>query len=673
MKNDLIAFHKDGKNLGLSVAGRIIFLHSPEDPFIALGRGESDITMERGNFQIHDRQQSRAELPTYEMEDCDDGVCVVFSRQGADSVRILVREEEGRANIIFKSSPEWANRILIRLYAEPTEKVYGCGEQFSYFNLRGRKFPLWTSEPGVGRDPDSQISKKANEDCGAGGDYYHTNFPASLFVSSRLYYCQIQCSAYMELDFQIPVRHVINSWAVPERIVVGASETWPGLLQGMTGMTGRQPPLPEWSYEGIILGIQGGSEVLDGKLQKALDAGVRVSAVWCQDWAGVRETSFGKRLNWDWTPDRGLYPHLEERTAELKERGVRFLAYINPYLASDGVLYREAADKGHLVKTKSGKTCDVDFGEFTGGMVDLTNPDAWEWYKSVIKSNLLGTGCAGWMADFGEYLPVDCRLYDGGPYLMHNQWPVLWAKLHYELLAEEGELGEVLCFFRSGFNGTQKYAPALWAGDQCVDWSRHDGLPSVVPAALSAGMSGVGHTHSDIGGYTTLYGLRRSKELYLRWLEMAAFTLLMRTHEGNRPDENHQFDSDDDTLRATAEMSAIHARLSPYLAHAAMEYKNSGLPVQRPLFIHYPDDPESFDISNQYLLGRDLLVAPVLAPGKVDWEVYLPPDQWVHLWTGEEYKGGQVSVKAPMGRPPVFFRKSSQFVQLFEELPSAEI
>ncbi len=363
-----------------------------------------------------------------------------------------------------------------------------------------------------------------------------------------------------------------------------------------------------------------------------------------------------------------MYPHLEESIAELKENGVRFLAYINPYLASDGGLYREAADKGHLVKTKSGDTYDVDFGEFTGGMVDLTAPEAWNWYKSVIKTNMIEKGSAGWMADFGEYLPVDCLLYDGDPYLMHNQWPVLWAKLHYELLKETDNLGKLLCFFRSGFNGSQKYAPALWAGDQCVDWSRHDGLPSVVPAALSAGMSGVGHTHSDTGGYTTLYGLCRSKELYLRWLEMAAFTLLMRTHEGNRPGDNHQFDSDDETLRATAEMSAIHSRLSPYLTQAAMEYQNRGLPVQRPLFIHYPDAPESFDISNQYLLGRDLLVAPVLAPGKDEWQVWLPHDQWVHLWTGVEYGRGDVTVLAPLGRPPVFYRKTSEYTELFEGL-----
>ncbi len=671
MTDDLVDLHKDGKNLCLSVGGRLIFLHSPEDPFIRLGRGESFVTMNRGNFRISDNITDRLELPRYGIKDSKDGVQVVFSHSGGASVEIRISEQEGRSHIIFESVPEWANRIWVRLFAEPSEKVYGCGEQFSYFNLRGRRFPLWTSEPGVGRDPESEVTRRANEEAGAGGDYHHTNFPAPLFVSSRLYYCQVESSSYMEFDFQIPVRHVLHAWSVPRRIVIGTGESWPALMEDLTSLTGRQPRLPEWPHQGIILGIQGGGKVLEDRLGNALDAGVKVSGVWCQDWAGVRMTSFGKRLRWDWKTDRKLYPDLERDIAGLKEKGIRFLAYINPYLASDGGLFQEAAERGFLVKTFGGEVYKVDFGEFNGGMVDLTNPDAWQWYKAVIKSNLLDSGCSGWMADFGEYLPVDCMLYNGGPSSMHNQWPMLWARLHYELLADEGKLGEVLCFFRAGFSGTQKYAPLLWAGDQCVDWTSHDGIPAVIPAALSAGVSGIGFTHCDIGGYTALYGLSRSKELYLRWLEMSAFTLIMRTHEGNRPDLNHQFDSDMETLQKTARMSGIHARLAPYLKNAACEYVNTGLPVQRPLFVHYPEDPESLEICDQYLLGRDLLVAPVIAPGKNSRQVHLPPDQWVHLWSKKEYSGGTFTVEAPLGQPPVFYRKSSEHVGLFSMLAAA--
>ena len=92
---------------------------------------------------------------------------------------------------------------------------------------------------------------------------------------------------------------------------------------------------------------------------------------------------------------------------------------------------------------------------------------------------------------------------------------------------------------RAGGTGIKGNCHTLWAGDQCVDWCIDDGLASVIPAAFSSGLMGIGIHHSDIGGYTTLRGMKRSKELFQRWTEMAAFTPIMRTHEGNRPAEDH--------------------------------------------------------------------------------------------------------------------------------------
>ena len=391
-------------------------------------------------------------------------------------------------------------------------------------------------------------------------------------------------------------------------------------------------------------------------------AGVPVAGVWCQDWCGIRMTSFGKRLRWDWRWDRELYPGLDRRIAELGREGVRFLAYVNPYLCDDGGLFKDADGRGHLVRHhENGKPLVIDFGEFGGGHVDLTSPDARAWFKSIIKENLLGLGASGWMADFGEYLPptaAPARL----PFeLAHNRWPALWASLNHEVVAEAGRLGDVFFFMRAGFTGSQRHAVGLWAGDQSVDWSQDDGLPSVIPAALSLGLTGIGLTHSDIGGYTTLFGMKRTPELFLRWLEMAAFTPIMRTHEGNRPWLNHQFDSDVGTLSAVARMAKLHAGLAPYISAALAEYQATGLPAQRPLFLHYPEDHASYEVAYQYLLGRDLLVAPALKPGVDEWEAYLPPDRWVHFWTGREFSGGRVTVPAPLGRPPVFFRAESHY------------
>jgi len=652
----------DKEGFRVFVSGRLLFEHTRQRPMVRLGTGDEAISMYRGNFDIQDIILSRHELTEFSF--IADGR-ILFSDGLSKSLTINLEKHIDHIRLVFENFPEDINRFWIKLSGEPDEKIYGCGEQFSHFNLRGKKFPIWTSEPGVGRNKNTQITKQADAESGAGGDYWTTGFPAPTFVSSRKYYCHLDCSQYMEFDFRNPDFHELHIWGNPGRMDIATADDYPKILADLTEHLGRQPGFPEWVTGGIILGIQGGAEVLDERLRRALDAGVKVSGVWCQDWAGIRMTSFGKRLKWDWSWNQELYPGLDSRIDKLKDEGIRFLSYINPYLASDGEQFAEAADLGYFVKDQTGSVYEIDFGEFMGGTVDLTNPDAREWHKTVIKKNMIDLGCGGWMADFGEYLPADCVLHDGDPLEMHNRWPALWAKLNHEAIAESGKLGEIFFFMRAGFTGTQRHAVSLWAGDQCVDWSLDDGLPSVIPAALSVGMTGCGITHSDIGGYTTLYGLKRNKELFLRWLEMAAFTPIMRTHEGNRPGDNHQFDTDDETLAAVARMSSIHAKLEPYLRLVIEKYVNTGLPAQRPLFVHYPDDKSTYDISYQYMLGPDLLVAPVLKPDVDEWDIYLPPDKWIHLWSGEAFQHGNLTVQAPTGMPPVFYRSTSSFAPLF--------
>ena len=103
-------------------------------------------------------------------------------------------------------------------------------------------------------------------------------------------------------------------------------------------------------------------------------------------------------------------------------------------------------------------------------------------------------------------------------------------------------------------------------------------------------------SHSDIGGYTTLHGLKRTKELFMRWTEMATFTPVMRTHEGNRPADNFQFDQDEEALAHFAKMTQIYVHLKPYIKSLVELNAEMGIPVQRPLFMHYEDDMRTYDI-----------------------------------------------------------------------------
>jgi len=643
--------------------GRQLMAHSPGVPCCFVGFGVASVKMHRGNFEFEDYVEERVPLRHARVEAVAGGVRVSLARsaQTDTELELTVRVEGTGAVIEFSPASSRVNRLWWRVNAQPAEQVWGGGEQMSYFNLRGRHFPLWTSEPGVGRDKSTYLTWQADVTGKAGGDYYTTNYPQPTYVSSDHYCLHAETTAYADFDFRHPEFHELQFWAVPARIELFAAKSFVGLVERISARFGRQPALPDWVFKGAILGLKNGPEHAERILELSRKHGVKVSALWCEDWVGLRKTSFGNRLFWDWHWNEKRYPDARQWVASLNSRGVRFLGYVTPYLCSDGVIYQEARAAGYLATNATGGEYIVDFGEFGCGVVDFTNPEAARWYgRRVIRQEMIDSGLDGWMADFGEYLPTDVKLASGDDaMLMHNAWPTMWAKVNADAVAEAGRKGDVLYFMRAGYTGIQAHCPLLWAGDQSVDFSRHDGLQTVICGALSSGLLGNAYHHSDIGGYTSLFGNRRTPELFQRWAEMAAFTPVMRTHEGNRPDENFQFWQDDAVLTHFARMTRIYAALVPYVRQLAQQAATQGLPLQRPLFLHFEDDPQAYTIQDEYLYGADLLVAPVHAAGRDSWEPYLPAGaRWIHLWTGREFDGGaRVTVAAPLGQPPVFVRQ----------------
>ena len=653
----------------LFVGGREMLRHSPDAPCLFAGRGQETMEMLQGNFDISDYVVERAPLAEVTV----DGDRLAFRREAGGPVWLTLelRASPGGATLEVVQAAAGLNRLWVRLLAEADEHVWGCGEQMSYFDLRGRRFPLWTSEPGVGRDKTTEITFKADQRNRAGGDYYHTNYPQPTYVSSRRVAVHLQTTAYSVFDFRHAEFHELEVWAMPERLELFAAADFIAMVGLLSERFGRQPPLPDWVLNGAIIGLKAGAESFT-RLERYLAAGVRVSGLWCEDWAGVRQTSFGTRLFWDWQWNPSRYPALDARIAALRARGIRFLGYVSPYLCSDGTLFPEAEALGLFARNAEGGTLLVDFGEFSCGVLDFTQAAASDWFRErIIKQNMIGLGLSGWMADFGEYLPIDAHLANGvDAKLMHNAWPPIWAEVNAQAVAEAGRTGDILFFMRAGFTGTQAHCPLLWAGDQCVDFSRHDGLQTVMVGALSSGMLGNAYHHSDVGGYTSLFGNVRTAELIMRWAEMAAFTAVMRTHEGNRPLENLQVDQDPEVLAHFARMTGIYAAMAPYLRTLIADAGARGLPVQRPLFLHFPDDRATYAIQDQYLFGPDLLVAPVHAAGQMEWPAYLPAGaDWVHVWSGQVFAGGgRVVVPAPLGQPPVFYRQGSAHTALFASL-----
>ncbi len=653
---------KDNEKLNIIFKDEIIIQHTSKAPAFYVGQGVETIDSYRGNFEIDDYITSRVPLTDVAV----DNQTITFSHQDIQLTVDLSVDNDRLYATFTLNQP--MNRFWFRLYAHPEETVYGCGEQSSYFNLRGRDFPLFTSESGVGRDPHSLTTFYANLKDKAGGYYYSTYYPETSFVSSRKYWFHLDTYAYAIFNFKNAHFHEFLTWDIPKGFVLSKKPHYADLLTDLTEVTGRSPLLPDYLLDGMVLGVQGGLDQVLTYLKLAKDHEVKVSGLWCQDWAGYRFTTFGKRLYWNWKLNESLYPNLPEVIKELEKENVHFLSYICPFLLENESLFLEAESQGFLVLNQNNESYKEDFGEFYCGIVDLTNPDAYQWYKEIIKKNLISLGIKGWMADFGEYLPIDCKLHNGvDAVLMHNEWPVLWAKCNYEAVKETNNLGKVFYFMRAGGYLSQTYATSLWAGDQSVNWEIHDGIASTIPAALSVGIIGNPFTHSDIGGYTSLHGNIRTKELFDRWCEMNVFTSYMRSHEGNRPKENFQFYQDEDTLKHMARMTKIRVALKPYIKHLYHEATLLGYPVQRPLFFHYEEDEKGYHLQYQYLFGKDILVKPVVQASQTSSDVYLPKDEWIHLWTGERFEGGkEVKVDCPIGYPPVFYRKKSSFSYIFE-------
>jgi alpha-glucosidase len=652
----VISFETARDGFILTVEGRRVLRHTRKAPCVELASAEHRVRQNRGSFILKTGRAVPKKLGDFELR-----------YRGADRTVVdfgglllmTVTYEGGVLRLAFSSKDRSLDHFRIRLGAHPKERIYGCGEQYSKLDLKGRRVPLWVGEKGIGRGKDL-ISLAADLWAGAGGDWHTTYFPAPVYVSSMNYWAVVDTAAHTTFTFGKRLT-AVECWGLPESIAMGFGREMPKIMSALSTELGRQSSPPDWVYDGAWLGVQGGMDSVMKKLDAAVGAGAAVGAVWVQDWCGKRETSFGSQLNWNWSCDRSLYPDLEGGIRNLGERGIRFLGYVNCFLATDGEQYREASSRGYCVRKGDGSDYLVKLTSFPAAMLDA--------------------GMSGWMADFGEYLPADAVLHSGeDASLAHNRWPVLWASLNREAIAEWSVAGttgpagrprsarDIVFFVRSGWLGSSSETRAVWAGDQLVNFSRNDGLPSVIPASLSMGFSGIAFWHSDIGGYMTVAWLKRSPRCLARWMEMSAFSPAFRTHESNRPDRNVQFWSDPAMLALLARSSEIFAALKPYHRAVTEEYRLVGLPPIRHPFIHYEGDGDLHSHPYQYMYGRDILVAPTLDEKSRSTNLRLPEDEWIHLWSSRHFAGGDLTIETPFGYPAVFYREASAFASLFDAI-----
>ena len=648
----------DGKKLRLLVDGFELL----STPFVSAVKLEKTYSSKRGTVRESVTELEHARLTG--IEKIGDS-SFVMSGDG-HSLKMEVSECELGCELFFDGEEGWAYEFMIP--APEGEAVFGGGEQYRRTNLRGERIMNFVSEHITARTlfekvilPDKLYREKEAESIGS-----YSPMPVFVTDRGRLFYFDTPSDGISKFGTD---NYRFRFDKCPRSFMLLHADDYDALMRALAKKNPPRMYLPDWCLDGMMIAVQGGTDKVISKAFTMLDAGARISAVWAQDWCGENRTVMGKQVWWNYEYDEKLYHHLPEAIRRLESRGVRFLAYINPYLVKDSRLYRKCAEKGWLITNRDGSICHMKSTTFDAGMLDLTNPDAVSFIKKdLIKKNMLDIGIRGWMADFGEYLPTDCVLHDGDPAEMHNLWPVIWARINREAIEEYGD-EDVMFFTRSGYLGEQCYAPVMWNGDQHTDYTRDYGMPCVMPASFSLGFSGVPLIHSDIGGFFSMGKLKRDDELFIRWMEMNTFSPLMRSHESIRPWANSQFDAPV-VLPHTVRLTGIHAALRPYM-EKCLEKAAEGIPVMRPDFWNAMDYGAGRD-EYSYFFGDDMYVCPVIERNAAERAVCLPEGDWTGFWDGMEYSGGsEYIVKAPLGRIPVFYRTDSRFRDLFRKTAEA--
>ncbi|MFO8056488.1 MAG: glycoside hydrolase family 31 protein [bacterium] len=543
------------------------------------------------------------------------------------------------------------NRLVLRFRKHSDDRYYGMGERFNSAEHSGERVRVWCEEGGLGIGRLHKVLPGLSFNPFPKGKDM-TYYPVPFFLNTRGYGFLLDDTHYSAFDFgkKDPEVVEIENWNRSFDFMIFYGPSPLEVIESQTDYTGRiTPPLP-WVF-GVWNVCNQGEDRLYQVAQTVREENIPTSAIWAEDWWWREE----------WTIERDRYPHYEKMIADLHRDGFRYLGYFQPNISPGTSAFVEGDSRGYFTKNEEGETYLYDLAVWEKAQLDLTNPEAREWWKQSFFKKAESWGVDGWMHDFSEYTPPDSVSYDGTVgWELHNYYPVLWAKLGREFWEKARPDGDWVFFMRGGYTGTQKYAPVMWTGDQNSSFGKLDGLPSNIPALLSVGISGHPVGTTDIAGYHCGLSTPTDKELFMRWAELGALCPVMRNHRGHEPCDHWRFDQDRETLLHYKKYARLHASLFPYiytLVHQAAEH---GYPVMRHLVLHYPGDPGSARQDYEFLLGDRLLVAPVLKDGARVWEVYLPPGKWYHYWSGKAYEGpGKQTVPAPLGETPLFVKKGA--------------
>jgi alpha-glucosidase len=663
----------------------------PHYPTLQAAVGTEQVGYDRASFDIKDNISETCNQAQWQDTQKEENAYTIYG-YFADCEALTftftikkVNHDRLEFNFRVSGDPRY-NRTKLTYASNPSELFFGFGEQYDGNNVKGRKLPIWLAEQGHGRGLEPLASAMTLVGAKNSIGHWHDTYShVPLYFSTRGRGLFLKNKEYLEFDFETPDLVSIQVFSNQMSGFLTISSSPLGFLREATNYTGRMKKLPDWTQNGAIIRVDGGSERVKEALATALSYDIPLAGFWIEDWMGHRKTLLGKRLWWNWEANQDHYPDWPELIQELNSLGVKVLIYFNPYLADvssssykfDRNLYQEALMNGYLISDTTQVKEPFKFGAglFDAYIVNLFDHRARSWLKEIMKDQV-SLGVAGWMADFGEALPYHVASTSHvKPGALHTLYPLEWSRLNQQVMQESNSEDDLLVFHRSGNINSPRYARLFWTGDQLVNWDDKDGLKTVIPALTSSGLSGWSLSHSEVGGYLSVEMLlaryNRSQELFSRWLEISVFTAILRTHASNRPDSNHQWDSNPETLKLLARYSKLFKALKPYRQLLMEEAETYGYPIVRHPLIHYFDDPNTYGLKQQFMYGSEFWVAPVVDKNASSVRVYLPAGSWTHLWSNNvlHSNGQHYEIAAPIGYPAVFFKSHSEHgVDLRERL-----
>ena len=437
-------------------------------------------------------------------------------------------------------------------------------------------------------------------------------------------------------------------------------------------LTGTQPLPPRWALGNLMsrFGYTSQAQVtgIADKMQKEnipFDA-IIFDLFWFGD--SIKSTMG----NLDWV-NRKKWPGPKQMISNFKKQHINTILITEPYVVQSSLNYKNSLPH-HAVDSFGKPFLIKDFYFGPAGLIDIFRKDAQEWFWKKHNAQMKN-GVEAWWGDLGEPERHPSALYHNlkdygyerlfGADEVHNIYGHTWTKLLYNQYAKLYPQKRLFSLNRSGFAGSQRYGIFPWSGDVKRSWG---GLSAQLPVMLGMSMSGVPYIHADAGGFA---GGEGDHELYVRWLQFAAFTPIFRPHGTALYEVDtaaFSFPSEPALIEQPYRdmvKSAIQLRYSllPYNYTLAYKQAVKGEPLVSPLYYYYPTDSIAMNVEDEFMWGENILVAPVLEKNAAKRKIYFPEGRWYKLYNetlspNQIYKDS-VNMNVDLNAIPVFVKAGS--------------